>query len=259
MTARSIARELAVIVFPQLPKDGHKLEKTELASLVAKAVAMLCDYARANLSDANALLLKAADNLVEMEADHPDNAERIENLAPVPLTTEQLRQQLDLIERALHFASEALDIPEISLQIGHTTIRTTCKKCKSTSESHIASESPSEVKDFLYRLITTYVEHRDQIDEFIRQAKAKWKVERMVSIDRDIVRLACAEAFFMKDIPINVAVSEAVELSHRFADERAAKFINGILGDLATTAVTYRKSGVLSNLQDTQPLSEIQQ
>jgi hypothetical protein len=39
-----------------------------------------------------------------------------------------------------------------------------------------------------------------------------------------------------------VAISEAVELSHRFADERAAKFINGVLADLAEEAEAVRRS-----------------
>src|SRR5271170_182762 len=180
MTARSIARELAVIVFPQLPKDQKKLEKAELSGLVARAVAMLCDYAQQNLADANALLMKAAENIGEIEMEHPDNAELIEDLRPVPVTTGQLKQQLSLIERALHFVSEALDIPDVALQIGQTTIKTTCKKCQASAEQHVESVSPSEVKEFLYKLINTYAEHRDEIDEFIRQARAKWKVERMV-------------------------------------------------------------------------------
>ncbi len=46
----------------------------------------------------------------------------------------------------------------------------------------------------------------------------------------------------MTDIPINVAISEAVELSHRFADEKAAKFINGILADLSEEAEAVRRA-----------------
>jgi hypothetical protein len=46
----------------------------------------------------------------------------------------------------------------------------------------------------------------------------------------------------MADIPVNVAISEAVELSHRFADEKAAKFINGVLADLAEEAEAVRRS-----------------
>ena len=65
----------------------------------------------------------------------------------------------------------------------------------------------------------------------------------MVSIDRDILRLACAEAFFIDEVPINVAISEAVELCHRFADEKAAKFVNGVLADLSEQAKEFRKTG----------------
>ncbi len=65
----------------------------------------------------------------------------------------------------------------------------------------------------------------------------------MVSIDRDILRLACTEAFFLKEVPINVAISEAVELCHRFADERAAKFVNGVLSDMVEQAKEFRRTG----------------
>ncbi len=227
-SGRRIARELAVIVFPQLPKDREKLEAVELKAIVAKAVSMLTDYARQCLAEANALALKSAEALSGIEVEHPDNAERIEDLVPVPVTTGQLKEQLEQIERALHLVSEALDIPETTAQCG---------------------PQESETKGFLARLLSTYAEHRTEIDEFLRQARAKWKVERMVSIDRDILRLACAEALFMQDIPINVSISEAVELAHRFADEKAARFINGILGDLAQAASTYRRTGVLKGLE----------
>ncbi len=247
MTVRSVARELAVIVLPQLPKENEKLESTELSALIAKAVSVLCDYAKQSLCDANGLLLQAAAGLEDIEIEHPINSEMVQDLAPVPVTTDQLRQQLELIERALHLVSEALDVPELALYSGTAAVNVVCKSCQSATEHRLDVVPPSEVKEFLHRLVTTYVEHRSEIDEFIRQARAKWKVERMVSIDRDILRLACAEALFMSDIPVNVCISEAVELTHRFADERAAKFVNGILGDLASSAVSYRKTGLLSN------------
>jgi N utilization substance protein B len=77
----------------------------------------------------------------------------------------------------------------------------------------------------------------------------------MVSIDRDIIRLACAEAFYLPEIPINVAISEAVELSHRFADARAAKFINGVLADIGEDAKHFRKTGELTRVSEAEPHS----
>ncbi len=65
----------------------------------------------------------------------------------------------------------------------------------------------------------------------------------MVSTDRDILRLACTELFYLPSVPVKVCINEAVELCHQFADAKAAKFINGVLADLASLADTYRKTG----------------
>ena len=58
MSARRIARELAVMVLPQLAKDKAKLEKIELEEVVSKAISMLHDYAKENLAEVEALLSK---------------------------------------------------------------------------------------------------------------------------------------------------------------------------------------------------------
>lgn len=243
VTGRRIARELAVIVMPQLPKEREKLEKQELDLIVSKSVRMLCDYAKQNLADANAILLNCAQTLADIEFDHPRNKDQIDSLRPVPVTTGQLKEAVEKLDRALNFAAEALDIPDIALLEGTTPLVVECKNCGHGVQSHIPKNDKSDIRDFLVLLITVYVEHRKEIDEFIKFAKAKWNVDRMVSIDRDILRLACAEAFFIDEVPVNVAISEAVELAHRFADEKAAKFINGVLSDLSEEAKHFRLKG----------------
>jgi transcription antitermination protein NusB len=250
MSARRIARELAVIVFPQLPKDKSKLEKSEVTLLVARAVQMLSDYAKQCLADADAFITRAGQTLQDIELEHPDNAASTEELLAVPLTTANLREQVTLLDRAVHLISEALDLPEVVLQAGGATVELACKNCGKGGQHTFARVESTETIEYLTRLITTYLENREAIDQFIRDVRAKWKVERMVSIDRDIVRLACAEAFFMSDIPIAVSINEAVELTHRFADETAARFINGILRDLAVQAKNYRRTGRFAPLED---------
>ena len=243
MTARRIARELAVIVLPQLPKDKAKLEKFEIEELVGRAVSILSGHARELLDGASAELRKVATELGEFESEHPDNKMKLENLHPVPMTTEQLRSELFRLDRAVTLLSEALDMPELTLHGGRTRVDVPCNKCKHSLSVIIERNDRSEVRNFLIQLISVYSEHRNEIDQFIRGARAKWKVERMVSIDRDILRLACTEAFYMPDIPIKVAINEAVELCHRFGDQRAAKFINGVLGDLTEEAEYFRQEG----------------
>jgi len=243
MSARRIARELAVIVLPQLPRDKSRLDKIALAALISRAVQMLVDYGKQSLADADALRVRAAQQLLDLEVDHPDNADNVDQLIPVPMKTDQLRQQLDLIERAINLVSEALEMPEISLKAGSKTSRITCTRCANVIEHQVEHMEESDVMEFLRRLLGAYQENREKIDQLLRQTKAKWKIERMVSIDRDILRLACAEAFFMPDVPLRVCINEAVELSHRFADEKAAKFINGVLADISVQAEHYRSTG----------------
>jgi N utilization substance protein B len=244
MSARRIARELAVIIMPQLPKNKEKLESIELDELIARAVHMLRDYAKQALSEANSLLLKSSAKLNELELEHPSNEEQVEHLSAVPIKTSDLREQVENIERALNFVAEALDIPEMALGTGLVEVNVNCKKCAESNVAYIQQPTKTNIQDFLVKLIQTYNENRNQIDEFIKLAKAKWQVERMVSIDRDILRLACAEALYMTDVPLNVCISESVELCHRFADDKAAKFVNGILGDLSEQARYFRHHGV---------------
>lgn len=200
MSARRIARELAVILLSQLPKNSNKLEKTELNELVSKAVAMLHEYAKENLAEVEGLLSRTYGEITDIEIEHPTNVRSIAQLLPVKVNTEDVRDQLGSLKRAYSLINEALDIPLLVLES--------------------RSETKSEVKDFLLRLVNTYLEHQEVIDNFIKQASTKWEVSRMVNINLDILRLASAEAFFMPDIPIAVAINEAVELCHRFADEK---------------------------------------
>lgn len=232
-----------MIVLPQLPKDNSKIERFELEDLVGRAVMMLGGHVREILEASSAELSKVSAELDEIEMAHPDNLHKIENMRPVAMTTEQLRLELNHLDRAVTLLSEALDMPEMTLHGGRTRIEVPCSKCKHVSTVMLDRNDKSEVRNFLIQLLTAYNENRKQIDEFIKMARAKWKVERMVSIDRDILRLACAEAFFMPDVPVKVAISEAVELCHRFADQKAAKFINGVLADLVDEAEYFRETG----------------
>jgi N utilization substance protein B len=52
-------------------------------------------------------------------------------------------------------------------------------------------------------------------------------------VDRNLLRLAVYEILFLDDIPLSVAINEAVSLAKKFGDEESWKFVNGILGKLA--------------------------
>jgi len=69
----------------------------------------------------------------------------------------------------------------------------------------------------------------EEIDALIGEAAEHWRVGRMTLVDRNILRLGAYELSLESDIPVAVAINEAVELGKRFGSEESGAFINGIL------------------------------
>jgi transcription antitermination protein NusB len=92
---------------------------------------------------------------------------------------------------------------------------------------------PELSQAFLEELVRQAGENLVEIDAAISRHAQDWKLERMASTDRNILRIAAAELLHGKDVPPGVAINEAVELAKRYGDEESGKFINGILGSIA--------------------------
>ena len=73
-----------------------------------------------------------------------------------------------------------------------------------------------------------------ELDEKINNASRGWKTGRMGKAELAILRLAVNEMLYDDEIPVKVAINEAVELSKRYGGEDAPSFVNGILGKIAS-------------------------
>ena len=60
-----------------------------------------------------------------------------------------------------------------------------------------------------------------------------WKVSRMGKVDLTILRLALYEMLFDDEVPVSVAINEAVELAKKFGQTESPAFVNGILAKFA--------------------------
>lgn len=69
--------------------------------------------------------------------------------------------------------------------------------------------------------------------EKIEGAARDWKVERLSKGTLSVLQLALYEMDRAEDVPVKIAINEAVELTKRFCEDGAKKFVNGILGSLA--------------------------
>lgn len=77
-------------------------------------------------------------------------------------------------------------------------------------------------------------EHLQEIDEKIMGAATNWSFARIAKVDLSILRLAIYELNYT-DVPVRVAVNEAIEIAKAFSTEKSPKFINGVLGSITKT------------------------
>lgn len=92
------------------------------------------------------------------------------------------------------------------------------------------------INDEVKNLVTGVCEKADEIDNIISKYSNKRAVERIPRINLAILRLAIYEAIYDDKVPINVAISEAVTLAGKYAQEPDVSFVNGVLG-------SYSRSG----------------
>lgn len=98
-----------------------------------------------------------------------------------------------------------------------------------TSECGFAAEESDGVKEYLFFLVEGVWHRRRDIDNLMRLVVTGWRPERMVAVDRAVLRMAIFEGFLEKKVPIAVAISEAVDLARIFGTEESGKFVNGVL------------------------------
>lgn len=89
-----------------------------------------------------------------------------------------------------------------------------------------------EDKTYIHQKAFDIISKLDEIDTAIEEVSEGWKLNRMSKVDLTIMRLACYEMKFDEDIPVSVAINEAVELAKKFGGDDSPSFVNGILAKL---------------------------
>ncbi len=75
-----------------------------------------------------------------------------------------------------------------------------------------------------------------EIDPLIARVAEHWTLERMATVDRNILRMAIYE-LVSTDTPVGVVINEAVELAKRYSTEESGRFVNGMLGKIVRSGV----------------------
>jgi len=85
-------------------------------------------------------------------------------------------------------------------------------------------------KAFAEMITKGILDHQEEIDNIIRRFAPDWPLEKITTVDRNVLRVGTFELLFNFDIPSKVAINEAIELAKTFGGESSGKFVNGVLG-----------------------------
>ena len=84
--------------------------------------------------------------------------------------------------------------------------------------------------DELTTLLVKGVEsNKAHLDEVIAAHSKGWTLQRMPTLDRNVLRIASFELMSRPDVPVAVVLDEAVELAKRFSTDDSGRFVNGVL------------------------------
>jgi len=98
-------------------------------------------------------------------------------------------------------------------------------------ESHLAAKDT----EFAWDLLSGTVDNIEAIDDLISSFSREWTVQRMSSVDRNLLRLASFEILYHEGSQAVVVIDEAIEISKRYSEPASVGFINAILDKVRET------------------------
>lgn len=117
--------------------------------------------------------------------------------------------------------------------VGHPVELALPRRLESTREEDAAAERQMLSPDgeaFVKTLVEGVSANLSELDGLIARFAPEYPVEQLAIIDRNILRLAFYELKNLGDVPVKVAINEAVELAKLYGSDSAPRFVNGVLG-----------------------------
>lgn len=202
LNSRRVARELALLTMAQVTNRPEKSPPT-LSEMLGRASDMLASEARERLKEAAASLVQSEHVLHEKYLEITESPLQRKDL-------EEALGALDKAQEAVELIGSAIELPAM-----------------------VALSGADEVREFALEQVQRYLDHKADVDQKLQEAAQNWSVDRMASLDRDVLRLAVGELFWAPEIPVEVAINEAVELAKKYGTPDSGRFVNGVLSRFA--------------------------
>lgn len=118
---------------------------------------------------------------------------------------------------------------ELALQMLYQSELAGADESRLESDFEELRKSDSEVRSFAMELYSGTLEHRAEIDRLLGEQTAHWRLDRLATVDRNILRLAMFELIYQTETPAPVVIDEAIEVAKKFGAGDSARFVNGVL------------------------------
>ena len=192
---RSIARELALLSISQIKTSPSKLAQQDLEDLILGAVRTLTAEVQDILETASAETKRGEERLLSSQT-------RSQDLDSAKL---MVSDAVGLTQKAINRLGVAIELPEF-----------------------VQLSNQEKVREYAIAIISAVKENKQYIEQYIEEVLVAWQLSRLPKIDQDILRISVAEMLYL-ELPIRVAIDEAVELAKRYSDDEGFRFINGVL------------------------------
>lgn len=103
-----------------------------------------------------------------------------------------------------------------------------------TDLSNVFNKSfDQQIMNYTHELVKTVQKYKENIDAKIQETSRHWKMERMASVDRNILRIAVAEVLFMDTkVEPKIVMNEAIEIAKVYGTQDSGSFVNGLLDQI---------------------------
>ncbi len=209
MQARRASRELAFILFSQFDKKISNYSKENLDDIILKSVRILSSSASDELKLSLGALMDMKNKIDDYEAEHEINLNRPMEASNIPVPLPMTSDMTGRIDEMINVAEKAL----LALEIAEFA----------------TLESEGEVKNYAIQIAEAFQKNHEEIDEIIKKYSTGWDFDRLVKMDKDILRIAISELLYIKETPMKVVVDEALELAKKYSTDDSASFVNGVL------------------------------
>jgi N utilization substance protein B len=95
---------------------------------------------------------------------------------------------------------------------------------------------PDPLREFVGQLVAGTLSKMVELDPLLEKHAANWKVARMSSVDRSLLRMAVYEMNYLNEVPHSIVIDEAIELAKQFGTSDTPSFINGVLDSIRSAS-----------------------